>query len=222
VPYDLFAPLPYISEDELDTFDGWLKYQGFDLVAMNDEQRVAIRDMFDEAAKRRAGARRMGRMKFEAGEHRFAVAIRDGENLWLTLWIRCSSQGDVYIFQPRGDGAWNPHTSLHRNGRLHVKSHDRKVLPPKKVQPPATMVGAQTLGAFGGHVPKTVGAVCDPRDFAGVLEVPAGILGPRNGQVVVDLLSGPDVEPLTWPGNEACRHLFTEVVPHILIRAIAS
>jgi hypothetical protein len=42
---------------------------------------------------------------------------------------------------------------------------------------------------FGGHGPKTVGAVCDPTNFSDVVEVPPGILGPKyNGFVAVDLV----------------------------------
>ena len=40
------------------------------------------------------------------------------------------AEGDVYIFQPRADRGWNPHTSYDRDGTLHMKSHDFKVLPP--------------------------------------------------------------------------------------------
>src|SRR5438874_2000308 len=137
------------------------------------------------------------KLKAQPGEYRFGVAVRDDDKLWLTLWVRRSPKGEFFVFQPRGDGDWNPHASLHADGTFHLKSHDFKMLHPQKRQRPDSIKGSEHLGAYGGHGPKTVGAVCDPSDFAGVFEVPQGILGPRNGQVVVDLLSEPDAAPLS-------------------------
>lgn len=47
-----------------------------------------------------------------------------------------------------------------------------------------------------GHGPKSVGAICDPTAFSGVVEVPPGVLGPHDGTVVVDLVE-PGCEPLS-------------------------
>jgi|SRR5215813_6065229 len=73
------------------------------------------------------------------------------------------------------------------------------------------------LGAYAGYGPKTVGAICDPSAFAGIVEVPSGILGPRDGTIVVDLVE-PDHEPLSWPFNERIRRTFKGDVPWIVIR----
>jgi hypothetical protein len=60
--------------------------------------------------------------------------------------------------------------------------------------------GTAHLGSFGGFGPKKVGAICDPADFNGVLELPTGILGPRDGTLIVDLVE-PDCDPISWTGG---------------------
>jgi hypothetical protein len=40
---------------------------------------------------------------------KYAVAIRDGSDPWLTMWVRCS--GEVFIMYPRGDRDWDAHAS---------------------------------------------------------------------------------------------------------------
>jgi hypothetical protein len=56
------------------------------------------------------------------GEQRYAVAILDGLDLWLTLWVRCSPKGDVYILLPRQDPDLDFHTSYHNNGEFRTKT----------------------------------------------------------------------------------------------------
>jgi hypothetical protein len=98
---------------------------------------------------------------------------------------------------PRGDKDWNIHTSYHADGALHTKSHGRKNLPARKLQSPsAAFKGAETLISFAGYGPKTVGAICDPSAFSEVVEIPSGLLGPRDGQITVDLVQ-PGCEPRT-------------------------
>jgi hypothetical protein len=109
---------------------------------------------------------------------------------------------------PRADRGWDPHTSYHVNGTFHAKSHGRKFGQPQKRQSlTGTFRGTEHLGAYAGHGPKTVGAICDPAAFSGVVEVPIGILGPRDGSVLVDLVE-PECEPISWPLSEAVRRTF--------------
>jgi len=96
---------------------------------------------------------KVGLMKLQPapGEHRYAVAVREGSDLWLALWIRRSRKGEFFIMVPRGDRDWDVHTSYHLDGTLHMKSHGRKVLPPTKRQPLTGMFrGTEPLGAFFG------------------------------------------------------------------------
>jgi hypothetical protein len=60
-----------------------------------------------------------------------------------------------------------------------------------------------------GYAPKHIGAICDPADFSGVVEVAPGVLGPRQGSVVVDLVE-PNCNPLDWPGKVVQTKVFRD------------
>jgi len=78
--------------------------------------------------------------------------------------------------------------------------------------------GTEHLGAYGGHAHKAVGAICDPAAFSGVVELPPGVLGPRHGSVVLDLVE-PGCEPLSWPFAHVARHeVFRDFEPWVVIR----
>ena len=119
----------FLSEDDLDTFEGWLRYQGFDVAT--PDQLEMLRNHFDEMRERNLATPKMGRIDFKPlkpGECRYAVAIRKDSDLWLTLWVRRSPKGDVYVLVPRPNSDWNPHTSYHHKGDFHVKSfYDCKI-----------------------------------------------------------------------------------------------
>jgi hypothetical protein len=210
----------FISEDDLDTFDGWLKYQAVDAATATPDELAMWRGFFDEGRKRSLATPKVGLMKLRSipGEHRYAVAIREGSNLWLTLWVRRSWKGEFFVIIPRGDGGWDPHTSYHLNGRFHSKSHGRTFGPPRKYQPlTGTFRGTEHLGVYGGHGPKGVGAICDPAAFSGIVEVQPGILGPRDGVVAVDLVE-PGHPPLEHPGRQHAEQVFQDFVPWVVIR----
>lgn len=50
-----------------------------------------------------------------------------------------------------------------------------------------------------------------------MVEVPSGILGPKHGSIVVDLVE-PGNEPISWPFKEVVRQTFKDDVPWIVIR----
>jgi hypothetical protein len=210
----------FISEDDLKTFEGWLKYQTVDAATTAPEELERWRHLFDEARERSAASPKVGLMKFQLvpGEHRYAVAVREGCDLWLTLWVRRSWKGEFFVFFPRGDRDWTPHTSYHLDGRLHMKSYDSKVFPPSQRQPlTGTFRGTEQLGAYFGHGPKGVGAICDPTAFSGVVEVAPGVLGPRDGGVTVDLVE-PGCNPMSFGWTYIVRReVFRDIVPWIVI-----
>jgi hypothetical protein len=70
---------------------------------------------------------------------------------------------------------------------------------------------------FAGHSPKNIGAICDPAMFSGVIEVPPGILGPRDGFVAVDLVE-PGCDPLELFNPVIQTQVFKDSVPWIVIR----
>lgn len=214
---------PFISEDDLDTFEGWTKYQGIDPSTLTPDQLTLWRGYYDEAMRDSAATQRVGLMKLRSvsGEFRYAVALRDGPNLWLTLWIRRSRKGEFFVMIPRANREWDPHTSYHLDGTLHSKSSDVSS-PVQKLQPPAgAFKGTVHLGAFAGHAPKRVGAVCDPNAFNGVVEVPPGILGPSQGMVVVDLVE-PGHEPLEFSNGPVRQEVFRDFIPWVVIRIVSS
>lgn len=180
----------FIREDDLQTFEGWLRYQAVEAATTAPEELEKWRRLFEDAMERTAACPKVGLMKFQPvpGEHRYAVTVQEGSDLWLTLWVRRSRKGEFFIMLPRGDQDWDPHTSYHLDGTLHMKSYDHKVLRPQKRQPlTGAFRGSESLGFYAGHGPKSVGAICDPTAFSGVVKAAPGVLGPCHGEVKVDL-----------------------------------
>ena len=215
--------MEFISEDDLETFEGWLRYQALDPSAMTPEDLAMWKREFDEGRRRHALQPTVGLMNLRQapGEHRYAVAVRDGADLWLTLWVRRSPKGEVFVFQPRGDRSWNPHTSYHSDGTVHSKSHDHKMLPPQKRQPLTNSFrGTEHLGMYFGHGPRGVGAVCDRAAFSGVIEVPPGVLGPKDGGIAVDLVEPGHAPVDLSPIEVVSKDVFQDVTPWIVIRLV--
>jgi hypothetical protein len=210
----------FISEDDLNTFEGWLRYQAVDAATTPPEELEEWRRLFEDARERSTACPKVGLMKLQPvpGEHRYAVAVREDCGLWLTLWVRRSRKGEFFIMLPRGDEDWDPHTSYHLDGTFHMKSHDRKILPPQKRQPlTGAFRGTEYLGMYSGHAPKGVGAICDPAAFSGVVELAPAVLGPCHGWVTVDLVE-PGHEPTGLPSTQiVTRQVFREVLPWVVI-----
>ena len=213
--------LEFLSEDDLDTFEGWLRYQGIDAATTTPEALGIWRSIFDEGKERSLTTPKVGLMKLPPlapGEYRYTVAFPEGSDLWLTLWLRRSPKGEFFVMVPRGDRDWNPHSSYHLDSTFHAKSFDYKY-PPQKRQPlTGTFQGTAHLGAYAGHGPKSVGAICDPTAFSGIVKVPPGVLGPRDGSVVVDLVE-PGCEPISWPFTKVAKtEVFRDFKPWVVIR----
>jgi hypothetical protein len=185
----------FISEDDLLTFEGFLKYQGVPATATPEELNM-FRGFFDEATLLHKTGPKVGLMKLQPvpGEQKYAVAIRDGPELWLTLWVRCSRKGEIFVMRPLPDRDWDPHASYHDNGTFHQKSYGTVRMSQKRQPLTAAFRESENLGLYGGHGPKSTGAVCDPKAFDGVVIVEPGILGPHDGYVGVDLVE-PGYEP---------------------------
>lgn len=210
----------FISEDDLRTFEGWLRYQAIDASAITQEELTTWRRIFEEARQRSAASPQVGLMKLQPvpGEFRYAVAVRDGADLWLTLWVKRSRKGEFFIMVPRGDREWDVHTSYHLDGTLHMKSHGNKVPTPDRRQPlSGAFRGSEHLGAYFGYGPKS-GAICDPTAFSGVVEVAPNVWGPMDGWVAVDLVE-PGTEPtMKIPYSRIItRKEFTDFPPWVVI-----
>ena len=208
----------FISEDDLKTFGGWLRYQSIDAATTGPEDMETWRSVFDDIVQ----LPKVGLMKLpqKPGVHRYAVAVRDGSDLWLTLWVLRSRRGEFFVMVPRGDGHRDVHASYHHEGDLHIKSY-KEIVPPSapiKCQPlTGVFRGTVSLGAYSGHGPKGVGAVCDPAAFSGIVEVAPGILGPRHGMVTVDLVE-PGCQPTNYPWVRIAKQkVFCDILPWVVI-----
>jgi hypothetical protein len=108
----------FISEDDLNSFEGWLKYQAVDPATLTPDELQQRRSYFDEAHRNKDP--KMGLMKLQArpGEKLYGVAVRD-DGLWLVLWVRRNRSGEFFVMVPRTKKGWDPHTSYHRDGTFH-------------------------------------------------------------------------------------------------------
>jgi hypothetical protein len=210
----------FIGEDDLDTFEGWLRYQAIDPATITPEDLEMWRRHFIQSRQDSLVSPKVGLMKLKPDplELRFAVAVREISELWLVLWVRRSPRGEFFVMMPQADRSWNPHTSYHLDGRMHMKSHNRKVFPRKRQPLTGFFQGSEHLGMFGGYAPKGVGAICDPADFTGIVEVPPKVLGPRHGEIVVDLVE-PGREPISMHfSGSPMQKVFRDCIPWVVIR----
>lgn len=97
-------------------------------------------------------------MKFRPvpGEHTYAVAVRDGSDLWLTLWVRRSRKGEFFVMLPAADPGWDAHVSYHLDSTRHSKSQPQVQFTASAPTLDGTFRGTEQLGTFGGHSPKAV------------------------------------------------------------------
>lgn len=171
------------------TFDRWLRdVNQIDPDSLSEEIKVTLREKYRLGQARAEALRASTLSPGSTGGFSYAVAIEDGADLRVTLWIKRKLNGECVILQPRDD-KWDPHCTYHRDGRYHNKSFGVKSAVQRR-QPIAQFRGNEHLGTFYGHstaVPK-----CEPSDFHAVLTVQPGLLD--NGGVIVDL-----VEPGTSP-----------------------
>jgi hypothetical protein len=142
----------FISEDDLDTFEGFLRYQAVDPPTATSDELAEWRSIYDEASSSKSASPKVGRMKLKslAGEYRYAVAVRESSDLWMTLWVKRNRRGEFFVMVPRADRGWDPHTSYHLDGTFHMKSHGHKGLfdLPKRQPLTGTFRGTEHLGTY--------------------------------------------------------------------------
>jgi hypothetical protein len=72
----------FVTEDDLNTFEGWLRFQRFDVTTATQDDLELWRRLFDEGQEK--ATLKVGLMKLPPlieGERRYAVAICDGSDL---------------------------------------------------------------------------------------------------------------------------------------------
>ena len=153
-------------------------------------------------------------------DRKFAIAVRDGEDLWLYLWIKRDAKGDVYVFWPRDEEGWNPHASYHASGRSHQKSHDKAFFPAARQKPDAAFSGTEQIVTtpIDLRSARATNKPCVAAKYAGVFEIPVAEISPTQPDrtaVAIDLVS-PGAPPCVYPETAVLRrHVFTDALPHI-------
>jgi hypothetical protein len=169
----------------------------------------------------------MVNMEPQQKDRMFAVAIRDGSDLFLWFRIRRAASGDLYYMIPTGRTErewkkWDPHGSLHKDGSSHHKSFDRKMSPKKGQKPDATFKGTETLitRPIASGEPRRFGVICNPSEFSEVMEIPVEMLSAKKYDTFISIdLTAPRGEAiLTMPDRQVLtQHIFDDAVPHVLV-----
>jgi hypothetical protein len=143
----------FIGEDDLLTFEGYLKYQAVDPAVLTPDELAMWRGYFDEAVQRRESSPKVGLMMLRPapGEQKYGVALQTGADLWLTMWVRCSPKGEIFVMYPRAD-AGNPHASYHLDGTYHQKSFGSASIRQQRQPLTAAFAGSEHLGLYMGMV----------------------------------------------------------------------
>lgn len=127
-------------------------------------------------------------------ERMFAVAVREGKDLFLWFRIRGAASGELYYMIPTGRTEaewkkWDPHGSLHKDGRSHHKSFNQKLLPKKGQKPDANFKGTEPWikRPIASGEPRTFGEVCNLSEFSEVMEIPVEMLSPKKYETVISI-----------------------------------
>ena len=159
-----------------------------------------------------------------------AVAIRDSGDLFLWIRIRRSVRGEIFYAVPTArqkveNKEWNPHGSLHKDGRLHHKSFDKKLTVRQSQPPGAGFKGSENmiLRPIASHEPRAFGVLCDSAEFSDVMEIQAGKLSPKKYETYISVdLTEPGGLPSinTSDGLIIDQRSFKDSVPWIMISVV--
>ena len=153
---------------------------------------------------------------------KYAVAVRDGKDLFLFLSICRAPQGDVYVNFPRDcEPDWKPHSSYHASGQHHQKSFGHKALVRHRRKPDVNYRGTENVVTTGiaSDEPRAVNTPCEPASFEGVFEIPLSDLRPDKYRTFVSVdISDREGEPIITPGAKVIRQAaFQDAFPWVLV-----
>ncbi len=149
----------------------------------------------------------------------YAVAIRDGNGLWLLARIRRSKSG-IYFLMQRDTPDWNPHASHHQSGISQVRSYKWKYFETQKQKLDATFRGVATVFAMGISPGEEdlYKIPCDTGKFDGVFEIPSELFHAGEPHTLVaDIIEpGMAAAPGPWV-NIVGQKSFQDAEPWILV-----
>jgi hypothetical protein len=152
---------------------------------------------------------------------KYAVAVRDGEDLLVLITVKRGPRGDVYVNIPRPlIHDWKPHSSYHASGQGHKKSFDRKFDVRHRQPPDQNFRGTEALEHLvitpGGH--RAINLPCQLSEFDDVFEIPHCDLPKDHGRLCVDLVEPGHGPLIPFPGARLiCQWSFKDAVPWILV-----
>lgn len=213
--------MQFTDERELESFDGWLRYQA--AANLSDADLAVWRSIYEAIEQRKTLTPKIGVMSLSTGSL-YAVAVED-DGLWIAAWIRRSPRGHIFVLAPGvNPSGW--HLSYHQDGRFHHKDGSGYVVKEYERRQPLSerFSGREDLGMYYGNAPRSVGAICEPERFDDVIRVPRGVLGPRHGCIAIELL-GADAAPADSlvPGQRLVEdRVYSESIPAIHVRVLAT
>jgi hypothetical protein len=158
----------------------------------------------------------------------FAIAVCDGDDLFLWLRLKRAARTDIYYVIPTGREndqeweKWDPHGSWHRDGHVHHKSFNRKMSAQSRQKPSAEFKGTHNLITRGiaSDEPRAFGVQCDPRKFSEVVLIPVSILGQKRYETYTSVdVSEPGLQPSLLGGQERIlmQRILDDAIPHITV-----
>jgi hypothetical protein len=161
----------------------------------------------------------------------FAVAIRDGDDLFLWMRLRRASATDVYCMRAIEEEQWkkhkwNPHVSLHKCGQLHHKSYNRKFGAKQASKPDDSFKDTINFdyAPIASGDARARGVICDHSEFSEVMAVPVGMLRLTEYEtyISVDLTEqdGPASVNTAAEGKILAQSRFADAVPNFLVSVV--
>ena len=151
----------------------------------------------------------------------YAVAVRDGRELFLFCRIRRTVTGDVYVLPPRRDPDWNTHVSYHASGQYHVKGYGHAYHVSHWQKPDTNFLGTHNLSTMGiaSSEQRITNAPCRSEDYVEVFEISISDLKPDmyRTMLAVDLTESTGQTIIT-PGARILRQVtFQDAEPWIMV-----
>ena len=115
---------------------------------------------------------------------KYAILIKDSEELFLFLNINRTVHGDVYVNFNENHPSHKPHSSYHASGQLHHKSSRQYLFPIRKLQQPnKNFNGSESIivTSIREGAGRAWDIKCNPMDYTEVMIIPNEIIIPEFG-----------------------------------------